>query len=160
VTFDSSGCAVSGDPVTLHGGISNIGDNIWGINTVLGENQTIHVDSGTLTVNATIFGDHDLTKSGPGTLIIQDCEFTGNLTVAAGTLEVQSLTHSPQVTVHGILIAGSIVADTLTIGGPAATTVPEPASLVLLAWIIPCWGGWFYLRCRARQSAASKATNG
>lgn len=140
VTFSTGGYTIAGDPVTLHGGIVNNGDNTWALNSVLYADQTIQVNSGTLTLSGTISGNHSLTKSGQGTLILENFQLTGNITVDTGTLEVDSLINSPQVTVHGILIADSIVADTLTISGPQSfsSSVPEPATLALLGWAIPC----------------------
>ena len=63
--------------------------------------------------------------------------YTGDTCVYAGDLTLPSLnTPSAVVTVYdgGTLNAGSIVADTLTIGGTApstATAVPEPGTFAL-----------------------------
>jgi autotransporter-associated beta strand protein len=155
VTLSSGGCTIVGDPLNLHGGIVNTGNNTWAINSVLKDNQTIQVNSGTLTVTGTMAGDRNLTKTGPGKLILEDCQLTGDVTIATGTLEVDSLIGTPHVTVQGTLIAGSIVADTLTIGKPphqASLAVPEPAMLVFLGWVIPFFMVLLIFRSARRPS--------
>jgi autotransporter-associated beta strand protein len=81
-----------------------------------------------------------LTKLGEGVLLLTNAPtYAGDTTVGAGTLVLPSLdTPLANVTVYdgGTLAVGSIVADTLTIGGsapPILNAVPEPGTLVLMA---------------------------
>ena len=81
-----------------------------------------------------------LKKLGLGSLTLTaDPGYTGNTTVDAGALTVGNL-NTPRAVVYiatgTTLNATSIVADTLTIGGPplaSSTPVPEPGGLLLLA---------------------------
>ena len=80
-------------------------------------------------------GSLGLTKNGGGTLtIVGVSDYTGDTNVNAGTLIVNDLTASPNVFVGtgATLIAHSIVADTLTIGGGQVVAVPEPATWIML----------------------------
>ncbi len=87
-----------------------------------------------------VAGDGGLKKLGDGTLALSvapTCD--GDTNVVAGTLDVPSLnTPSSAVNVYGggTLNAGSILADSLNIGGPApaaaVNSVPEPGTLALL----------------------------
>jgi autotransporter-associated beta strand protein len=84
----------------------------------------------------------DTSAGTPGSLTLTAAPtYTGNTDVLAGTLTTPSL-NTPAATVSvydgATLYAGSIVADTLVIGGtPAAAAspaaVPEPGTFVLLA---------------------------
>jgi autotransporter-associated beta strand protein len=83
-----------------------------------------------------------LTKTGLGKLTLSGgIGYTGVTTVNQGTLEVTNLStplSAVYVTVDATLIAGSLMANSLTVGGPmhvaasAPTAVPEPGSMVLL----------------------------
>jgi autotransporter-associated beta strand protein len=88
-------------------------------------------------------GDGGLKKNGDGMLTLAlDPTYNGDTVVNAGTLKVTNL-NTPSAEVYvatgGTLNAASIVADTLTIGGPASAAsasvaaVPEPGTFVLLA---------------------------
>ena len=87
--------------------------------------------------------DGGLVKLGAGTLTLSGAlSYNGNTTVDAGTLTLTVPLNTPNARVYvatgTTLNATSIVADTLTIGGPpmaapATTPVPEPGTLVLLA---------------------------
>jgi autotransporter-associated beta strand protein len=90
-----------------------------------------------------------LMKTTAGTVTLTGpLTYTGDTIVNAGTLNVTNLTASPHVYVAtgATLNATSIVADTLTIGGPqlaSAAAVPEPSTLLLLALAglgaLPAW---------------------
>jgi autotransporter-associated beta strand protein len=90
-------------------------------------------------VTGAITGNGSLVKQGGGTLtLVAEPSYTGSTTVAAGTLIVEgALTHSPNIAVErdAKLIAASIVADSLTIGGgpsgASVNAVPEPSAIVL-----------------------------
>jgi autotransporter-associated beta strand protein len=79
----------------------------------------------------------DKTTSGEATLT-GELLYTGDTSVTDGKLTVTNLTVSPNVSVtgNGELVAASITATSLTIGGSraaASAPVPEPGTLVLLA---------------------------
>ncbi|BCU79798.1 hypothetical protein llg_45130 [Luteolibacter sp. LG18] len=109
VTFASSGFSLSGNAVTLQGGLINqTGTNTWAIPTTLLADQTFLSSAGTLTVSGTvntsgrdltldgagaitlsgvISGSGDLIKNGAGTATVTaQNTFTGIVTVNAGTL--------------------------------------------------------------------------
>ncbi|MFD0895723.1 autotransporter-associated beta strand repeat-containing protein [Luteolibacter ambystomatis] len=109
VTFASSGFSLSGNAVTLQGGLINqTGTNTWAIPTTLLADQTFLSNAGTLTVSGTvntsgkdltldgagaitlsgvISGAGDLIKNGTGTsTLTAQNTFTGTVTVNAGTL--------------------------------------------------------------------------
>jgi autotransporter-associated beta strand protein len=103
---------------------------------------TLGATEGETTYSGSIDGNLSLVKSGAsiqnltGTLT-----YTGDTKVNAGTLNASSInTPLAKVSVAdgATLTATSIVANTLTIGGPASAaapvaTVPEPGTLVMLA---------------------------
>ncbi|MCC6125748.1 MAG: autotransporter-associated beta strand repeat-containing protein [Pirellulales bacterium] len=84
--------------------------------------------------------DGGLKKLGAGTLSLTGAlSYNGNTTVNQGALAVTAL-NTPAAAVYvanaGTLNAGSIVANSLTVGGPplaATAAVPEPGALMLLA---------------------------
>jgi autotransporter-associated beta strand protein len=111
---------------------------------------TFDVQDGSLTVTSPIIDGlagngssraTGLKKIGEGLLDLtgSDLSYTGNTTVDAGRMDVDVL-NTPNATVYvasgAELNASSIVADTLSIGGPVlgpVVVVPEPSTLVLLA---------------------------
>jgi len=104
-----------------------------------------------------------VTKSGTGTWKLTGPNtYTGDTVVNTGTLEVGALNSAASTTVSGILIADSIVQDTLTVnaggsvviretaggGASSVSQVPEPSTLVLL---LAGLAGWAVLARRRRR---------
>jgi autotransporter-associated beta strand protein len=92
---------------------------------------------------------------GAGELTLtSDPSYLGDTSVSEGVLTLPNLnTPSAAVTVYdgGTLNAGSLVADSLTIGGTApgpVVIVPEPSILVLLILAIPVLAGLRWKRKR------------
>ncbi len=108
VQFTNGGFACAGGAVTLQSGLTNTGNNTWGINTTLAASQTWRQNSGELNVagaisnagftltllanadlrvSGRIAGAGGLTKSGSARLLIQgDHAYTGPTTInSAGT---------------------------------------------------------------------------
>ncbi|MGC4017358.1 MAG: autotransporter-associated beta strand repeat-containing protein [Luteolibacter sp.] len=117
ITFANGGFSLSGNAVTLQGGITNTaGNNTWGIATTLAGPQSFFSTAGTLTVSSTvntagyeltfdgagnitesgvISGAGNLVKNGAGTTILSAKNtFTGSVTVNAGTLRFGTNTNS------------------------------------------------------------------
>lgn len=109
VTLQNGGFSLSGNVLSLRGGILNAGgDNDWNIASTLASAQTFAVSNGTLTVdgvvtnggylltvdgagdavvNGVVTGSGGLTKSGPGTLTLTGLNtYSGATTVNAGRL--------------------------------------------------------------------------
>jgi autotransporter-associated beta strand protein len=95
--------------------------------------QALNHDADGLDGGVTKLGDGQLTLSGA-------LSYTGDTTVAQGTLNLTTALNTPDATVTVVdgttLNAVSIVADTLVIGGtlpaPPLAAVPEPGTLALL----------------------------
>lgn len=117
VIFANGGFNLSGNAVTLQGGLVNTaGNNTWGIATTLTSPQSFLSSTGTLTVSGTvntagydltfdgagnitesavISGAGNLIKSGTGTAILSAKNtFTGSVTVNAGTLRFGTSTNN------------------------------------------------------------------
>jgi fibronectin-binding autotransporter adhesin len=122
------------------------------------------IDSGGLGVTITQVLKHDptegapaidggLTKLGDGSLTLSVLPtYTGNTTVDQGTLNLPTGISTPSATVYvatgAALNASSIVANTLTIGGPpltasSAAAVPEPGAFALLAIALAAVAGGY-----------------
>ncbi|MCC6127416.1 MAG: autotransporter-associated beta strand repeat-containing protein [Pirellulales bacterium] len=88
----------------------------------------------TLKFTRDLTGTGSLTKNGLGTVILTGANsYTGDTVVKAGTLTVNNLTTSLNVTVLGILNATSLNCNILTIKSTSASeAVPEPSTLALL----------------------------
>jgi fibronectin-binding autotransporter adhesin len=119
---------------------------------VTGQNiiDTNGLGTGSVTLYGDIGGSGGLTKTGSSNLYLTgNLSYTGDTYVEAGTLDVQALTTSVNITIgpNASLSASRVCADTLTLeagatvtikpipGGPSAnqiTPVPEPIALVHL----------------------------
>jgi autotransporter-associated beta strand protein len=91
----------------------------------------------TLTLSGIVSGAGNLIKSGDGNLILtQNTAYLGDTTVNGGTLTLLGALNSTaghvKVNAGSVLTAKSLKCDTLTIGGPTTTAVPEPNTLVIL----------------------------
>jgi autotransporter-associated beta strand protein len=111
------------------------------------------INTGEITTGANASGG--LTKMGAGELTLtSDPSYLGDTSVSEGVLTLPNLnTPSAAVTVYdgGTLNAGSLVADSLTIGGTVpgpVVIVPEPSILVLLILAIPVLAGLRWKRKR------------
>ena len=123
-----SGGAVAESPRIINSSIDNA---VLTVETATDAND---IFNGNLSNDPTK-GSLGLTKNGGGTLtIVGVSDYTGDTNVNAGTLIVNDLTTSPNVSVGSgaTLIAHGIVADTLTIGGGQVVAVPEPATWIML----------------------------
>ncbi len=89
----SGGYSISGEPITLAGsggvGIdSQTGTNRFSDAITLGANLTFTQDAGQLNLGGVISGSQDLTKGGPGTLVLGGVNtYTGGTTISAGTIK-------------------------------------------------------------------------
>ena len=121
--------------------INNDGGATFNLNVLAG-GAIIDTNTYNVTVDEQLIGstgDGGLKKIGGGSLTLSvDPAYNGKTIVDEGTLNVTNL-NTPAATVYvatgATLNASSIVADTLTIGGPQVATaaaVPEPGTLALL----------------------------
>jgi autotransporter-associated beta strand protein len=140
--------------------------NVYNNFVLSGQNaiDTSGLGTGTVTLYGDISGTGGLTKTGSADLFFAgNLSYTGDTNVEAGTLYVQALTPSANITVgpdNACLVASSVVCETLTIGaggsltikpllgGPLEnqfTSVPEPNTLLHL--VISVFGliaAWYW----------------
>ncbi|MCC6125788.1 MAG: autotransporter-associated beta strand repeat-containing protein [Pirellulales bacterium] len=122
---------------------------------VLNAPTEVNVATGsTLTLSGIVGGTGNLIKSGAGNLILtQSAAYAGETTVNGGELILLGALNVPpaNVNVHGgaVLTAPALVANALTVGGPAQTAVPEPGALALLS-LAGVLGGFVLVRFRRR----------
>ena len=154
IYFKQGGFTVSGNSLTLNGGMTNVGSNSWNINSKLGAAQTFSSLGGTLTIGgnvntngsiltidgnsvtnftATISGSGGLEKDGDGTLYLGNNTFTGNFVLDSGFVHMNSGN-----------AFGSSSAGTLTLnGGDIQSLVSFGKAIVVSgsAATIENWGG-------------------
>jgi autotransporter-associated beta strand protein len=102
----NSGSAGNGTALTMKGDITNNSANTQTINMDLGllasSTGIINTASGNISIGGVISGVGDLTKTGTGTLTLSSNNtYTGQLSVAEGTLSVATLNNSGAVGVLG-----------------------------------------------------------
>ncbi|MES2694772.1 MAG: autotransporter-associated beta strand repeat-containing protein, partial [Verrucomicrobiota bacterium] len=117
---------VSGQPLTINGpGFSSTngalrslsGDNTWTGNVTIGNASLIQVDAGSLTFSGAVDGSGNVSKAGPGNLILSGAgTLTGTAAINAGTL---TLAH-PLALQSAILAPG---AGTVSFGSLTNATV-------------------------------------
>ncbi|MBN2578522.1 MAG: PEP-CTERM sorting domain-containing protein [Pirellulales bacterium] len=144
--FDNAGgYTITGSGIlTLSSGSSgtnqievDAGNHEIAVAAVLNGSTEVDVAAGQLlTMSGPVGGAGDFTKSGEGRFVLtQDLLFSGNLTVAAGEMDMTNV-YDPTMNLSVIgdarLTARSIRADTLIIGGTALAGVPEPGTWALL----------------------------
>jgi hypothetical protein len=110
----------------------------------ISSNVTFGMDSHVLTLSNSIdFDDHDVSVESGSLIISGDSLNGGNIDVTAGATltfsggdhTIHAVNGSGQLSVNGgILNVTSIHLDTLSIGNPVIQTVPEPSTLVLVAF--------------------------
>ena len=118
--------------------------------TAMTASTSVTVATGnTLTLSGSVSGTGNLSKLGAGNLVFtQDVAYSGNTTVSAGEMVVTNFNAATAgtsvVTVSGSakLTANSIRANTLSIGGGSAASVPEPATWLLLIVGALVLGAW------------------
>jgi fibronectin-binding autotransporter adhesin len=84
------------NPQALNGSFTFTGSNALNLGTgavTLGANPTVTITANTLTLGGAISGAHSLTKAGAGTLVLSGANnFTGGVSLTAGTLDINSAT--------------------------------------------------------------------
>ena len=111
VYFKQGGFTVSGNSLTLNGGMTSVGSNTWNINSKLGAAQTfsslgstlviggnVNTNGNILTIDgngdtnftAAISGSGGLVKAGDGTLYLGNNTFTGNFVLDSGFVHMNS----------------------------------------------------------------------
>ncbi len=147
VYFKQGGFIVGGNPLTLNGGMTSVGNNTWNINSTLGGPQNftslgstlafggnLNTNGYILTVNGNgdasfggvISGGGGLVKDGDGTLYLGNNTFTGNFVVDSGYVRMNSSNafgHSAgTVTLNGGDIQGIVSFNqAIVVAGSAAT---------------------------------------
>lgn len=132
ITFGESGYSVSGNAVTLTGGITAgtdstgaAGSVTLGLPLALGSNQAVDVASGwPLTLSGVVSGAANLERTGAGTLVLTTANTcTGSTTVTAGTLRTSAATGL------GSSVSGTTVASGAALQVLGDITTPEPLTL-------------------------------
>jgi autotransporter-associated beta strand protein len=107
ITFNAGGFTVSGNSITLTGGMTNaVGNNTFNPAIVMNSTQTFDVYAGTMmTLGGALSGNGDLTKTNSGTLeLAAQNTYAGVTTISGGTLltgPTGSINNSSGVTVTG-----------------------------------------------------------
>ena len=138
--FTAGGFSIYGNPVLLQSGITNVGNNTWGLATTVHAPQTWYAASGTLTVSGTVTnngyvlnaggaggvvfngyltGSGGLTKIGSGILTLANAgnDYTGNVVISNGT--VMATVSSPAQNPTTSALGNPQVARTLTVASGA-----------------------------------------
>ena len=128
ITFAGSGYSITGQKITLSGGISSTGTpgSSVGIDLDISVFQTFTVNTGTLTISSVISSTNSVgfTKDGIGTLIISGtCTYPGLTTVSDGVLTVNGSISSSKVNLTGGTLNGSG-----SIGGLSADGTVSPGN--------------------------------
>ena len=136
----SGGYSISGDAITLAGsggvGIdSQTGTNTFSDAITLGANLTFTQDAGQLNLGGVISGSQDLTKGGPGTLVLGGANtYTGTTTISAGTLQEgasNAIPSTSDVTDNGTLDLGGYSPTIGALSGSGTVTSSVAGSVTL-----------------------------
>ncbi|MDR3459655.1 MAG: autotransporter-associated beta strand repeat-containing protein [Verrucomicrobiae bacterium] len=122
--FTTGGFTISGNPVMLQSGITNAGNNTWGLATSLHAPQTWYATSGILTVNGLVANDgYGLNAGGPGGLVFNgQMSGSGVLTkIGAGTL---ALANSGNSFTGDLVVSNGTVVATVATPNQNPTTSP------------------------------------
>ena len=95
ITFTGSGYDIRGNPIELSAGMAASvpgGSVTFQPNLRVVADQTIAVDSGSLSLKGSITGSGSLTKQGTGTLLLFSAAHTGSTTIQDGTVRLGSPT--------------------------------------------------------------------